>query len=136
MSTIVKLRGVGKVTAALRNLVSQTEAADVVAKRILDVIAREAKCLQKARDAIEGAIPRVERTLEVVATSYTGDLPEDGDWGEVMSRIEDSDQLRDLADLQEAMEVIVREHSDLDIQGLVSDLEDLELPTTATYDDE
>jgi hypothetical protein len=135
MSTDVKLQGVPKVTAAIRLLVTRAKNADVVARRILEFLARESKALQKARNDIDSATPTIDKALEAVAASYDGDLPDDGDWTEVMSRVEDGDPIRELADLQEAMETIVQEFSGMNIQGWIEDLEDLELPIAVHYDD-
>lgn len=135
MSATVKLQGVTKVISALRLLMMRAKSADVVAKRVLEFLARESKALQKARNDIDSATPTIDKALEAVAASYDGDLPDDGDWTEVMSRVEDGDPIRELADLQEAMETIVQEFSGMNIQGWIEDLEDLELPIAVHYDD-
>ena len=134
MSTTVNLRGVPKVAAAIRLMVTYAQNAGVLTQRVLGVLTHEINALQKARTAIDSATLKIEKSLEIVAASYTGDLPDDGDWTEVMPRIEDGDPIRELAELQEAIEAIVQEFSAMNIQGWIDDLEDLELPSTARYD--
>lgn len=134
--SVIQLRGVAKVTAAIRSLVTRAKGADVVSKRFLEFLAREIKAIQKVRKDIDSATQSIEKALETVASNLDGDLPDDGDWGDVMSRVEDGDPIRELADLQEAMEAIVQELSGMNIQEWIEDLEDLELPSTVHYDDD